>query len=95
MAWNHIIVGSGGLNSVSLRTFIFALLMVSSFSICFIFHRLEFLEPPALEEGILENYPIFFDIVLNHISGDSPEFSHAVSCLRELFKMLGRCLFLY
>ncbi|KAH9668004.1 p-loop containing nucleoside triphosphate hydrolases superfamily protein [Citrus sinensis] len=51
---------------------------------------LEFLEPPALEEGILERYPIFFDTVLNHISGDSPEFSHAVSCLRELFKMLGR-----
>ncbi|KAL5758782.1 hypothetical protein ACOSP7_021393 [Xanthoceras sorbifolium] len=55
---------------------------------------LEFLEPPALEEGILENYPIFFDIVLNHISGDSPEFSHAVSCLRELFKMLGYKLWL-
>ncbi|KAK8514255.1 hypothetical protein V6N13_063157 [Hibiscus sabdariffa] len=50
---------------------------------------LEFLEPPAFEEGILERYPIFLDIVLNHISGDSPEFSHAVSCLRELFKMLG------
>ncbi|OMO65548.1 putative helicase MAGATAMA 3 [Corchorus olitorius] len=50
---------------------------------------LEFLEPPAFEEGILERYPIFFDIVLNHISGDSPEFSHAVSCLRELFKMLA------
>lgn len=59
-----------------------------------IFKRLEFVEPPALEEGILERYPIFFDIVLNHVSGDSPEFSHAVICLRELFKMLGRCIFL-
>ncbi|KDP25042.1 hypothetical protein JCGZ_22577 [Jatropha curcas] len=49
---------------------------------------LEFLEPPVFEEGILERYPIFFDIVLNHISGDSAEFSHAVSCLKELFKML-------
>ncbi|XP_007023652.2 PREDICTED: uncharacterized protein LOC18595576 isoform X2 [Theobroma cacao] len=55
---------------------------------------LEFLEPPAFEEGILERYPIFFDIVLNHISGDSPEFSHAVSCLKELFKMLGCKLWL-
>ncbi|XVF86232.1 hypothetical protein PTKIN_Ptkin18bG0023800 [Pterospermum kingtungense] len=55
---------------------------------------LEFLEPPAFEEGILERYPIFFDIVLNHISGDSPEFSHAVNCLRELFKMLGCKLWL-
>ncbi|XVF23314.1 hypothetical protein REPUB_Repub13aG0026900 [Reevesia pubescens] len=55
---------------------------------------LEFLEPPAFEEGILERYPIFFDIVLNHISGDSPEFFHAVNCLRELFKMLGCKLWL-
>lgn len=55
---------------------------------------LEFLEPPAFEEGILECYPIFFDIVLNHISGDSAEFSHAVSCLKELFKMLGCKLWL-
>ncbi|KAK8349140.1 hypothetical protein V6Z12_A06G123500 [Gossypium hirsutum] len=55
---------------------------------------LEFLEPPAFEEGILERYPIFLDIVLNHISGDSPEFSHAVSCLRELFTMLGCKLWL-
>uniref|UniRef100_A0A6N2LBK7 Helicase Sen1 N-terminal domain-containing protein n=1 Tax=Salix viminalis TaxID=40686 RepID=A0A6N2LBK7_SALVM len=55
---------------------------------------LEFLEPPAFEEGILERYPIFFDIVLNHISGDSAEFSHAVSCLKELFKMLGCKLWL-
>ncbi|XWS20599.1 hypothetical protein CRYUN_Cryun31cG0116500 [Craigia yunnanensis] len=55
---------------------------------------LEFLEPPVFEEGILERYPIFFDIVLNHISGDSPEFSHAVNCLRELFKMLGCKLWL-
>ncbi|XP_050221011.1 uncharacterized ATP-dependent helicase C29A10.10c isoform X2 [Mercurialis annua] len=55
---------------------------------------LEFLEPPAFEEGILENYPIFFDIVLNHVGGDSAEFSHAVSCLKELFKMLGCKLWL-
>ncbi|XP_031256135.1 uncharacterized protein LOC116114119 isoform X4 [Pistacia vera] len=55
---------------------------------------LEFLEPPALEEGILERYPIFFDIVLNYVGGDSPEFSHAVICLRELFKMLGCKLWL-
>ncbi|XP_038897395.1 uncharacterized protein LOC120085485 isoform X2 [Benincasa hispida] len=50
---------------------------------------LGFLEPPAFEEGILERYPIFLDIVLNHISSDSLEFSHAVTCLRLLFEMLG------
>ncbi|KAM7260372.1 hypothetical protein ACFE04_016113 [Oxalis oulophora] len=55
---------------------------------------LEFLDPPAFEEGILERYPIFFDIVLNHVSGDSAEFSHAVTCLRELFKILGCKLWL-
>ncbi|KAM0959526.1 hypothetical protein ACFX15_024098 [Malus domestica] len=55
---------------------------------------LGFLEPPAFEEGILERYPIFLDIVLNHISGDSSEFSHAVSCLRILFEMLGCKLWL-
>ncbi|XP_016648875.1 PREDICTED: uncharacterized protein LOC107880878 [Prunus mume] len=55
---------------------------------------LGFLEPPAFEEGILERYPIFLDIVLNHISGDSLEFSHAVACLRILFEMLGCKLWL-
>lgn len=56
--------------------------------------RLGFLDPPAFEEGILEHYPFFLDIVLNHISGDSVEFSHAVTCLRLLFEMLGMyCLF--
>ncbi|CAK8535549.1 unnamed protein product [Lathyrus sativus] len=55
---------------------------------------LGFLEPPAFEEGILENYPFFLDIVLNHISGDSLEFSHAVTCLRLLFEMLGCKLWL-
>ncbi|KAF3494619.1 hypothetical protein DY000_02057545 [Brassica cretica] len=53
---------------------------------------LEFLEGPAFEEGILEPYPIFVDTVLNHISGDSPEFSLAVNCLKELFKTLGMSL---
>lgn len=37
----------------------------------------------------MEPYPIFVDTVLNHISGDSPEFSLAVNCLKELFKTLG------
>lgn len=49
------------------------------------------MDPPAFEEGILERYPFFLDIVLNHISGDSLEFSHAVACLRLLFEMLGTC----
>ncbi|XP_050380960.1 uncharacterized ATP-dependent helicase C29A10.10c isoform X2 [Argentina anserina] len=55
---------------------------------------LGFLEPPAFEEGILKLYPIFLDIVLNHISGDSSEFSHAVACLRKIFEMLGCKLWL-
>ncbi|XP_031505640.1 uncharacterized protein LOC116267851 isoform X2 [Nymphaea colorata] len=50
---------------------------------------LVFLEPQAFEEGILERYPIFLSIVLNHISDDTVEFSHAVTCLRLLFEMLG------
>ncbi|KAI4355924.1 hypothetical protein L6164_004648 [Bauhinia variegata] len=55
---------------------------------------LGFLDPPAFEEGIMEHYPFFLDIVLNHISGDSLEFSHAVTCLRLLFEMLGFKLWL-
>ncbi|CAL0332118.1 unnamed protein product [Lupinus luteus] len=55
---------------------------------------LGFLDPPTFEEGILERYPFFLDIVLNHISGDSLEFSHAVTCLRLLFEMLGCKLWL-
>ncbi|XP_020965936.1 uncharacterized protein LOC107617542 isoform X4 [Arachis ipaensis] len=55
---------------------------------------LSFLEPTTFEEGILEQYPFFVDIVLNHISGDSLEFSHAVNCLRLLFEMLGCKLWL-
>ncbi|KAL3632175.1 hypothetical protein CASFOL_025159 [Castilleja foliolosa] len=53
-----------------------------------------FLEPPAFEEGILDRYPIFLSIVLNHISDDSVEFSHAVNCLRLLFEKLGCKLWL-
>lgn len=52
------------------------------------------MEPPAFEEGILDRYPIFLSIVLNHISDDSLEFSHAVNCLRLLFEKLGIFLFL-
>ncbi|XP_057968938.1 uncharacterized protein LOC131158231 isoform X2 [Malania oleifera] len=55
---------------------------------------LGFLEPSAFEEGILERYPIFLSIVLNHISDESDEFLHAVKCLRHLFEMLGCKLWL-
>lgn len=48
-----------------------------------------YLEPQAFEEGILDRYPIFLSIVLNHISDDSHEFSHAVNCLKLLFEKLG------
>lgn len=67
---------------------LFRLLML----FCVSLWRLGFLEPPAFEEGILERYPIFLDIVLNHISGDSEDFSHAVTCLRLLFEILGKCI---
>ncbi|GAB2247771.1 hypothetical protein Droror1_Dr00007653 [Drosera rotundifolia] len=55
---------------------------------------LGFLDPPALEEGILEPYPVFLNLVLDHISDDSPEFSHAVICMRELLEILGCKLWL-
>ncbi|KAL5699448.1 hypothetical protein ACHQM5_030351 [Ranunculus cassubicifolius] len=55
---------------------------------------LGFLEPHAFEEGILERYPIFLTIVLNHVSDDSLEFSHAVNCLRLILEMLGCKLWL-
>ncbi|CAL9102821.1 unnamed protein product [Musa textilis] len=55
---------------------------------------LGFLEAEALEDGILEKYPVFLSIVLNHISDDTPEFSFAVACLRTLFEMLGCKLWL-
>ncbi|XP_078433844.1 P-loop containing nucleoside triphosphate hydrolases superfamily protein [Wolffia australiana] len=55
---------------------------------------LGFVEPPAFEEGILERYPVFVSIVLNHVSDDTPEFSHAVNCLKILFEMLGCKLWL-
>ncbi|KAL8136950.1 hypothetical protein V2J09_002951 [Rumex salicifolius] len=55
---------------------------------------LGFLEPAALEEGILEKYPVFLNFILDHISDDSPEFSHAVNCMRQLFEILGYKLWL-
>ncbi|WOK96345.1 hypothetical protein Cni_G05052 [Canna indica] len=55
---------------------------------------LGFLEAEALEDGILEKYPIFLSIVLNHVSDDTTEFSFAVACLRTLFEMLGCKLWL-
>ncbi|XP_057825136.2 uncharacterized protein LOC131037116 isoform X2 [Cryptomeria japonica] len=54
-----------------------------------------FLEPSAFEEGILERYPIFLSVVLNHVSDDSTKsFSHAVDCLKLLFEVLGCKLWL-
>ncbi|GAB4849929.1 hypothetical protein Ancab_029229 [Ancistrocladus abbreviatus] len=55
---------------------------------------LGFLEPPALEEGILEPYPVFLNLILDHISDDSLEFSHAVNCMRQLLQILGCKLWL-
>ncbi|GAB2293091.1 hypothetical protein Dimus_038244 [Dionaea muscipula] len=55
---------------------------------------LGFLDPPALEEGMLEPYPVILNLVLDHISDESPEFSHAVNCMRELLEILGCKLWL-
>ncbi|MQL85608.1 hypothetical protein Taro_018140 [Colocasia esculenta] len=55
---------------------------------------LRFCSAPAFEEGILERYPIFLSIILNHVSDDTPEFSYAVTCLKLLFEMLGCKLWL-
>ncbi|EPS66614.1 hypothetical protein M569_08161, partial [Genlisea aurea] len=52
------------------------------------------LEPQAFEEGILDCYPSFLSVVLNNITDDSNEFSHAVNCLRLLFEKLGCKLWL-
>uniref|UniRef100_M8BTR5 Helicase SEN1 n=1 Tax=Aegilops tauschii TaxID=37682 RepID=M8BTR5_AEGTA len=49
---------------------------------------LGFLEAPAFEDGILEKYPIFLNIVLNHVSDDGFDLSCAVSCLKASFEML-------
>ncbi|VAI34004.1 unnamed protein product [Triticum turgidum subsp. durum] len=55
---------------------------------------LGFLEAPAFEDGILEKYPIFLNIVLNHVSDDGFDLSCAVSCLKASFEMLGCKLWL-
>ncbi|KAI0518870.1 hypothetical protein KFK09_006307 [Dendrobium nobile] len=55
---------------------------------------LGFLEAPAYEEGVLERYPVFLNIVLNHVSGDTADFSYAVACLRISFEILGSKLWL-
>ncbi|XP_073000501.1 uncharacterized protein [Typha latifolia] len=55
---------------------------------------LGFLEAPAFEDGILERYPVFLNIVLNHVSDDTSDFSCAVSCLKVSFEMLGCKLWL-
>lgn len=76
---------------------------IDMFSISMLFHiwvscnfsdrclcnRLGFLEAEAFEDGILERYPTFLSIVLNHVSDDTPEFSCAVTCLKASFEMLG------
>ncbi|KAJ1700232.1 hypothetical protein LUZ63_000011 [Rhynchospora breviuscula] len=55
---------------------------------------LGFLDGPAFEDGILERYPVFLNIILNHVSDDTSDFSYAVSCLKASFEMLGCKLWL-
>ena len=56
------------------------------------FCSLGFLEAPAFEDGVLEKYPVFLNIVLNHVSDDTSDLSCAVSCLKASFEMLGKCV---
>lgn len=62
---------------------------LSMYWLCFC--SLGFLDAPAFEDGILERYPIFLNIVLNHVSDDRSDLSCAVSCLKASFEMLGKC----
>eukprot|EP00897_Mesotaenium_endlicherianum_P004200 jgi/Mesen1/3808/ME000206S02986 len=57
--------------------------------------RLLVLEAPALEEGLVERYPPFVNIVLNHVSEDSAIFARALSCLRILLESLGYKLWVH
>jgi hypothetical protein len=60
----------------------------------FLLKRIGFLNPQEFEEGIIERYPIFLSIVLNHVSDDSTkDFAHAVDILKLLFEILGMFLF--
>lgn len=102
MAWDQIIVQKTNLWTESLISiylgWIFspnASLYLHWMFVQFVFGhgsllwRLGYLEPLAFEEGILERYPIFLSIVLNHVSDDTLEFTYAINCLRLLFEMLG------
>lgn len=86
MAWNESTVGGSWFISEYDKPLLILWLLTFSH---YAFLRVGFLEPAAFEEGILDRYPIFLSIVLNHISDDSVEFSHAVNCLRLLFEKLG------
>lgn len=48
------------------------------------------LEPPAFEEGVVERYPFFLSIVLNHASEATPVFWNALHCLKLLLEVLGK-----
>ncbi|RLN33906.1 uncharacterized protein C2845_PM03G01890 [Panicum miliaceum] len=49
---------------------------------------LGFLEAPAFEDGVLEKYPVFLNIVRSHVSDDTSDLSCAVRCLKASFEML-------
>ncbi|KAL6846836.1 hypothetical protein ACP4OV_024284 [Aristida adscensionis] len=59
---------------------------------------LGFLEAPAFEDGILEKYPVFLNIVLNHVSDDRSDLSCCKLWLRTTLSssvmrntLLGHC----
>ncbi|CAM6095945.1 unnamed protein product [Calypogeia fissa] len=55
---------------------------------------LNLLEPPAFLKGVMEKYPTFVSIVLNHISEVTPVFWNALRCLKLLLQVLGYKLWL-
>ncbi|KAG6555775.1 hypothetical protein Mapa_003016 [Marchantia paleacea] len=52
------------------------------------------LEAPAFLKGVLERYPVFVSIVLNHVSEATSVFWNALRCLKLLLEVLGYKLWL-
>lgn len=55
---------------------------------------LNLLEPQAFLKGVMEKYPMFVSIVLNHVSEVTAVFWNALRCLKLLLEVLGYKLWL-
>ncbi|CAI5933137.1 unnamed protein product [Closterium sp. NIES-65] len=56
---------------------------------------LSLMAPPALDEGVVERYPAFVSIVLNHVGEDTSVFRPALACLRMMLQVTGYKLWLH